>query len=494
MDLFAYNISQTLNGTLKAQANHTIENDNKASILMNGTVNNGAINADYLLFLNDTQTGTGHIVGNNDLSHFQTTTNSDLKVINIFIQNTPHRIAGKVIANIDLKNNVITGDLQVKNGAYNNVYYNSVIDTIDIQAKLTPNFIDVTHLNAMTNPTGTMTAQGIISMSPTVQSSLVIKTNDLMPVKNDMVSMNVNSNLNLTGSFNNLKLLGNINIDDLLILLPDLQSNETPHLNIIRKPKNETPIIATESVPLLERIQTDILVKITQGAKITGFGVQGFPFGTLNIVGNMGNPQVNGQIDIARGKIEFFGKNFKITKGGIAMKANNPLFNVAAEYKIDKTTINLSLKGTVQNPDVVLSSTPQIPKDEIVALLIFGRGKKELSPFQALQLANTVYQLSRGKSGAGSTFDIVGKTERLLNIDELNINSGDNNSVNIGAGKYISEDIYIATEYNPITANNIFRLELKLTDSIDIISRLNRTNKVNNTNNSEIMLIKSKDY
>jgi translocation and assembly module TamB len=444
--------------------------------------------------MNDTQAGTGTVKINDRLTTLSTTTDTDLQALNIFIHNTHHRITGNVIANINLDNGIISGDVAVKNGTYRNLLHGTMIDTINMQSTITPDFINVLELTAKSQPIGTLNAKGIISVSPTTESNFIMTMSELTPLKNTMLSLNADSTLNLVGNSNNLKLTGQIKLNDLLILLPDLKANNTPKLTIIRPSDVPTTPTETESIPLAERVQTDIAVSITEGAKIVGFGLQGFPYGTLQIRGTLGTPKIDGQIDIARGKIDFFGKNFKIINGGIAIKQTNPIFNIQATHTIDKKIINLSLKGTVQSPDIVLSSTPQIPKDEIIALLVFGRNKNELSPFQALQLANTVYQLSRGKSGAGSTFDIIGKTERLLNIDELNINSGDNNSVNIGAGKYISEDIYVATEYNPTTASSLFRLEFKLSDSVDLITRLNTSNTINNTNNSELMLIKNKDY
>ncbi len=490
-DIFASDIFKTLSGTFETDARHDITDDDNASVALRGTLKNGITNAHYSILMNDKPAGTGTFTTSNHFNTLKTATDTDLKAISVFIRNTEHRLTGKMIADIHINNGVLLGNISLKDATYRNLLYGTALDKITMQARLTDDYIDVVSLNAVSLPTGSISGTGKISLSPAVQSSLVLRTQDLVPMKNNMLNVKADSVIGLTGNSNALKLAGTIKLNDLLILLPDLKTNDTPNLTIIR-PSAETTQSQVETIPILERIQTDIAVSVTEGAKIVGFGLEGFPFGTLKIHGTLGTPLVDGQINIARGSIELLSKSFKITSGGIHVKKNNPLFNIQAVHNVDTTEINLSLKGAVKNPDIVLSSKPAVPKDEIIALLFFGKNKNELSPFQGLRLANAVYQLSRGKSGAGGTFDVVGNTERLLNIDQLSVNSDANNSVSVGAGKYISDDIYLATDYNPSTSATAFRLELKLTDTLGINTRLNTSNK--STNNSEIMLRKNKDY
>lgn len=492
-NIFASDILSTLSGTFTTDARHDIDANDNASVALKGDIKKGIANVDYTLLTNGHPAGTGTITSSNNFNHLETATDTDLKALSVFIQNTEHRLTGKIIADIAMNNGVLSGDMTLKNATYRNLLHGTSLDTMNMQAKLTADYIDIISLSAVSQPTGSINAKGIISLSPVVQSTLVINTNDLVPMKNNMITVKADSVIALTGNRDTLILKGTMKLNDLLILLPDLKANDTPNLTIIRPDDTATktpPQI--EPIPLLARIQTDIAVSVTEGAKIVGFGLEGFPYGTLWIYGNLNNPQIDGQIDIARGNIELLSKSFKIVGGGIHVKKNNPVFNVQAVHNVDNTEINLSLKGSIKSPDIVLSSKPAIPKDEIIALLFFGKNKNALSPFQGLRLANAVYQLSRGKSGAGGTFDVVGNTERLLNIDQLSVNSDANNSVSVGAGKYISDDIYIATDYNPSTSATIFRLELKLTQTLDIETRLNTSNK--STNNSEIMLRKNKDY
>ncbi|MFT6072554.1 MAG: autotransporter translocation and assembly factor TamB [Dasania sp.] len=481
----------TLNGLLSATVKHKKIQNKQASIALETKINQGNLDGLYNVLMNGKSAGNGTVKTQNNFSAIKINAKLDLSALSQFIQNTEHRLTGNMLADVTLNQGAVSGAVGINNGTYRNLLYGTELDNITLDSTVSPDYININALSATAPNKGTINGKGIISLSPTQQSTLTLNTNRLSPLKDDIVSVKVDSIINLTGTINNLNLTGDITLNDLLILLPDIEANNTPTLNIVR-PSSQQAKPEADTVPLLERVKINIKISITEGAKIIGFGLQGFPYGTLYIKGTLADPQIDGQIDIARGEIEILGKTFKISKGGIYLKKTNPILNVKAIRTVDDIEIALTLRGTINNPSVLFSATPSIPNDEIIALLVFGKNKNDLSPFQALRLGNALYQLSRGKSGAGGKFDVIGNTERFLDIDHLSINSEANNSLSIGAGKYISDSIYVGTDYNPSTTDSSFLLELKLSETLDLKTRLSNSNQ--STNNSEIMLQKRRDY
>jgi hypothetical protein len=45
-------------------------------------------------------------------------------------------------------------------------------------------------------------------------------------------------------------------------------------------------------------------------------------------------------------------------------------------------TAELKIGGTVSHPKIALTSTPELPRDEVLAQLLFGRSANSLSPFE----------------------------------------------------------------------------------------------------------------
>lgn len=484
MRIFSDDPLGTIDGTVK-----TSLFEDKAQLNLDGTIKKGNINADYSFLVNDTQTGKGTIQTQHFFDKVTSKGNIDLSALTEFIKNTEHRLTGILETDIIRKNDQLSGTFTLADGTYHNLIYNTQIENININGLLSDKAITINKLSANSKPSGSISGSGKISLDPTVESDLLLETQGFVPIQNEMVSVNTDSKITLIGTSKALTLGGNVTLNDLIIELPDLEQNYTPKVNIA-EPEMTTLQEDTEST-LLERITSDITVKIATGSKIYGYGLKGFPEGELHIVNTLDDPKVNGQIDIAKGTIEILGRDFTIDEGGIFLKNTNPIMNVEASHNMDDYKILLNLKGAVENPSIVFSSIPAVPKDEVIALLVFGKNKNELSPFQALRLANAIYQISRGKNNTGGTFDVLGNTERFLDLDNFNVES-DNT---IGAGKYLSEDLYVGTDYNPTTSESNFLLELRLSDTIKLKGKLNNgVNSINNINNSEIMIRKVKDY
>ena len=84
------------------------------------------------------------------------------------------------------------------------------------------------------------------------------------------------------------------------------------------------------------------------------------------------------------------------------------------------------------------SSTPSLPQDEVISRLLFARAAGSLSAVQALQLAQTVAELS-GQGGPG-VFD---KMRKSLGVDSLDVRMGADGKPTVGASRYITKNVNI---------------------------------------------------
>jgi len=90
------------------------------------------------------------------------------------------------------------------------------------------------------------------------------------------------------------------------------------------------------------------------------------------------------------------------------------------------------------SPEMELTSEPVLPSDEILARLLFGRSVSDISPIQALQLAQTANMLA-----GGGEIDFMGKMRQFLGVDQLELKpSGDTEGeTSIRAGKYLGQNV-----------------------------------------------------
>jgi translocation and assembly module TamB len=97
----------------------------------------------------------------------------------------------------------------------------------------------------------------------------------------------------------------------------------------------------------------------------------------------------------------------------------------------------------MNRPTVTLGSDPELPQDEVLSRLLFGRNLASITPYQAIQLAGAANTLA-----GGGGFDLLGQTRKMLGVDQLEIKNteGDQGGTAISAGKYLSENVYMEVE------------------------------------------------
>jgi translocation and assembly module TamB len=118
------------------------------------------------------------------------------------------------------------------------------------------------------------------------------------------------------------------------------------------------------------------------------------------------------------------------------------------------TVIRVVLEGPPRSPEVTFESTPELPPDEVLAQLLFGVDIESITPFQAIQLASAVAELS---GGGGSLVDDLRAGAGLADFDVTTTESG---NVALRLGRYISENVYTDVIVSPEETEATINLDL----------------------------------
>ncbi len=160
---------------------------------------------------------------------------------------------------------------------------------------------------------------------------------------------------------------------------------------------------------------------------------------TAQVRGTIADPQLTGTARVVRGDYEFAGKRFVFDDSGtIALSTDleRIRLNLRAEREDPALTAVIEVTGTAASPEIVLTSTPELPQDEILSQVLFGRSASQLSAFEAAQLASGVASLA-----GGGGFDVIGNIRELAGLDRLSF-GGDASSLTVAGGRYLTDDIY----------------------------------------------------
>ncbi|MCF7799797.1 translocation/assembly module TamB [Candidatus Babeliales bacterium] len=87
------------------------------------------------------------------------------------------------------------------------------------------------------------------------------------------------------------------------------------------------------------------------------------------------NPKLTGNIKTEKGNLKFLQHNLCLNYGKIQFIPNqmhDPIIDLVATNRIKKYLISLQATGSLQNPNVILESFPELSEEEILALLFAG--------------------------------------------------------------------------------------------------------------------------
>jgi translocation and assembly module TamB len=215
-------------------------------------------------------------------------------------------------------------------------------------------------------------------------------------------------------------------------------------------------------------ILVDIGVEFPRQLFVRGRGLDSEWRGALQIAGSADAPRITGGLELVRGRFAFIDKTFDLQSGTINFDGSdppNPDINLVAEVDADDVLARIIVSGRASAIDIALESEPALPRDEILARVLFGKSASEISAFQAAQLAQTAASLS----GSGG-FDIMGKVREVIGVDDISVSTdGDGASgAALGVGKYVADGVYLRAQQGFGRDSSRAGVEVEITDSITV--------------------------
>jgi translocation and assembly module TamB len=216
---------------------------------------------------------------------------------------------------------------------------------------------------------------------------------------------------------------------------------------------------------------------------LRGRGLDAELSGRLRLGGTTANVVPSGQFSLIRGRLDLLGRRLTLSEASLQLQGDFvPYVAIAASNVSDGVTSTVRIDGPALDPAVTFSSDPDLPQEEVLAQLLFGRGLENLSAFQAAQLANAVATLA-GRGGEG----IIGRLRRNFGLDDFDVTADESGSTVLRAGKYINENLYTEVE-----VGDEGKSEINL--NLDIRPGLTVTGTVGQDGETGLGIFLEKDY
>lgn len=353
-----------------------------------------------------------------------------------------------------------------------------------------------TELTANLAKGGQISLDGALSFDDAfrINSDLNINLADVIQRDQNFYTTKINGDLTLSGNLTGQpNLAGAVSLSDTEVslqstfsptvsFLPDIvHKNDTA---AVRRTRTKAGVTQTpQTSGSSTSIGLDVLVSAPSRVFIRGRGLDAELGGTLRLRGTTQSVAPIGSFNLIRGRLDILGKRLNLTEGSISMAgALDPRLRIVAARSSDDYDMSIIISGLVSDPKFTFTSVPSLPEDEILVRLFFDRNLDEISPFQALQLAAALRELT----GAGGT-SFLQRVRGKLGVDDFSIETTDEGDTQVSAGKYISENVY--TDINVGSSG-----ETEITINLDVNENVTATGSVSDSGESKIGIFFKKDY
>jgi translocation and assembly module TamB len=204
----------------------------------------------------------------------------------------------------------------------------------------------------------------------------------------------------------------------------------------------------------------DLRIDATNRIFIRGRGLDAELGGSLRLTGTTQAVAPDGRFDLVRGRLDILGQRLVLDEGYARLQGDfDPFVRLVAVTDAGDLTVRVILEGPISAPELTISSSPELPEDEILSRLLFGRDLSEISALQAVRIAAAVNTLAGGGGG------IVSGLRDRFGLDDLDIATSDTGATELTVGKYLGENLYSDVTVDSQGQSEI-NLNLEITPSI----------------------------
>ncbi|WP_284246190.1 translocation/assembly module TamB domain-containing protein, partial [Methylobacterium haplocladii] len=341
-------------------------------------------------------------------------------------------------------------------------------------------------LTAATRNGGRLSVDGRVALQPAsgFPGSLRIVADRAELVSSPLMTAVTNLNLALSGPLARTpRVSGRVDVVSIDVSVPDRLPATVQPLPGIRH-VNTTPEIRERLAKRADRkaqvaaagrrgksaaafdATLDLVISAPNRIFVRGRGIDAELGGELHVTGSSRDPRANGDFEMRRGRISIVGQRLDFTRGRLnfAGDVTAPDLDFVAETKASDVTARVAVSGPANQPVFALTSDPALPQDEVLSRILFKKASGNLSPFQALQLAQAAAQFS-GAAGGPDAFEAARKG---LGLDSLDVSTGASGGPAIGASRYLAKDLSVGVKAGAKPADTAATVDYDVTRRIKL--------------------------
>ena len=350
----------------------------------------------------------------------------------------------------------------------------------------------VTDIAGTAGAGGTFRLRGPITLSGGIPAQLEIALDSLGIVDPNLYRTRLNGMVTVRGPLTGGAVIGGaVSLGPTELEVPSGSSatggpaEELRHLNepadVAATRRRAGLIKASKGSPV--SFPLDLTIRAPNQIFVRGRGLDAEMGGELALGGTTADVRASGLFELLRGRIDVLGQRLTLTEGAITLRGTlDPFLRFVAETEAGDTIVRIILEGLASAPSVSFESEPDMPQEQALAQLLFGRNLDEISAFQAAELVAAVATLS-GQRGGG----FQGGLRSALGLSNLDVTSTEEGATQFEAGAYLTDNVY-----SSVTADTEGNQEINL--NLDVSRNVTVKGRTGRDGDTGIGIFFEKDY
>lgn len=367
------------------------------------------------------------------------------------------------------------GEIRLSDAGYANPVIGIEFEGINATLSGTTDSLRLAEFEVRTPNGGRVTGEGSIELDALAgfPATLRLTADDAQVIDRAEATVIVDADLNLSGPvIDTPALSGSVRIDSAELRIPEnlppafpvipvTEINLPPELAALRPPP-ETGFSGGSGTAVDPTL--DIRIEAPGRIFVRGRGAELELAADMQVLGRATAPRIDGGLSLRGGTLDLLGNTLTFSRADVGFFGDGsltPQLDVLATAPLDEITATVTVTGTADDPDLRFSSEPELPEDEVLARLLFGKASGALSPFEAIQLADSIATLT----GVGGP-SVLDRVRGSIGIDRLNVGEDEEGGATVSVGTRVTDDVLVTVEQGIGPGSGRVGVEVELTDNI----------------------------
>lgn len=243
---------------------------------------------------------------------------------------------------------------------------------------------------------------------------------------------------------------------DSLAVIPG--STRTDSLQVFRSPEQSGPALKPPGPALLPEMEVE--VAISNDIRIIGYGIDIKLQGGVKVTrgydkDHLPGPSVKGSLQVVEGSLKAMNRVFTVERGNIKFNGvvpPDPNFDLMLESMVNAYLVRILISGRASAPVIQLTSEPDLNREDVMAVLLFGQPMNDLDTDQRGRMDeenDPSKELQKNMAGLAMAFGGRGLQEGMsdsFGVDVVQMGSDSSGGSTLMVGKFITPDIML--KYN----------------------------------------------